>query len=298
MKTAMLYLVNILVWGCTWLAIKYQLGTVEPMVSVAYRFGSAAAILLFFCAVRKINLKFSLQEHLWMALLGIFLFSVNYWLIYAAEQYITSGLMAVVFSSIIFMNMFNSALFLKMPVEKMMVLGAVSGILGIVLIFFPEIHSFSLSDKSVLGILVGFASVVVASLGNIISAHNSRNEMPIIQSTAFGMAYGSVFMALVAAVTGKSFVFVYSKAYIGSLAYLSVFGSIIGFACYLNLIRTLGPGRASYAIVTVPAVALIVSWLFEAYNFTVFSFFGMGLVLLGSFFALGFKNNWTAEHQK
>ena len=107
MKNIILYIITVIVWGSTWLAIKYQLGSVDPMVSVVYRFGLAAALLIFFCYLRGLNLKFSLKEHLFMALLGALLFSVNYWLVYVAELYLTSGLVAVLFSSIVFMNIAN-----------------------------------------------------------------------------------------------------------------------------------------------------------------------------------------------
>lgn len=82
----MLYFITIAVWGSTFLAIKYQLGVVDPMVSVVYRFGLAAVLLTLFCYIRGFNLQFSVKEHFFMALLGILLFSVNYWFVYVAEQ--------------------------------------------------------------------------------------------------------------------------------------------------------------------------------------------------------------------
>ncbi len=118
MKNITLYIITVIVWGSTFLAIKYQLGSVDPMVSVVYRFGLAAALLMLYCYARGLNLKFSLEEHFFMALLGILLFSINYWFVYVAELYVTSGVVAVMFSSIVFMNIANGAIFLGAPVEK------------------------------------------------------------------------------------------------------------------------------------------------------------------------------------
>lgn len=118
MKAVFLYLITILIWGSTWVAIKFQLGAVDPMVSVVYRFGLASAMLLAFCRIRGLSLNFSLKEHGYMALVGLCLFSMNYWLVYLSETCLTSGLVAVIFSSMVFFNIANNAIFLKAPVEK------------------------------------------------------------------------------------------------------------------------------------------------------------------------------------
>jgi len=286
MRNIILYIITIIVWGSTWLAIKYQLGSVDPMVSVVYRFGLATALLMFFCYVRGLRLRFSLKEHLFMALLGILLFSVNYWLVYVAELYLTSGLVAVLFSSIVFMNIANGSFFLGTAVERKMIAGAVLGIIGIIMIFMPEIKGFDLSDKGVFGLSIGFISVLLASFGNITSARNTKNNIPVIQANAFGMGYGTILMAVIAVSLGKEFSFVVSVPYIGSLFYLSVFGSIIAFGSYLTLIGSIGADKASYTIMVVPVVALVLSSFFEGYSWNFSSVLGMLLVVGGNFLAL------------
>ena len=289
MKNITLYIITVIVWGSTWLAIKYQLGSVDPMVSVVYRFGLAAALLMFFCYLRGLNLKFSLKEHLFMALLGALLFSVNYWLVYVAELYLTSGLVAVLFSSIVFMNIANGSFFLGTTVEKKMIAGAVLGIIGIIMIFMPEIKAFDLSDKGVFGLSIGFISVILASFGNITSARNTKHNIPVIQANAFGMGYGTILMAAIALFSGKEFSFVVSIPYISSLFYLSVFGSIIAFGSYLTLIGSIGADKASYTIMIVPVVALILSSFFEGYSWNFSAVLGMFLVVGGNFLALSRK---------
>ena len=286
MRNIILYIITIIVWGSTWLAIKYQLGSVDPMVSVVYRFGLATALLMFFCYVRGLRLRFSLKEHLFMALLGILLFSVNYWLVYVAELYLTSGLVAVLFSSIVFMNIANGSFFLGTAVERKMIAGAVLGIIGIIMIFMPEIKGFDLSDKGVFGLSIGFISVLLASFGNITSARNTKNNIPVIQANAFGMGYGTILMAVIALSLGKEFSFVVSVPYIGSLFYLSVFGSIIAFGSYLTLIGSIGADKASYTIMVVPVAALVLSSFFEGYSWNFSSVLGMLLVVGGNFLAL------------
>ncbi len=286
MKNIMLYIVTVIVWGSTWLAIKFQLGSVDPMVSVVYRFGLAALLLIMFCYFRGLNLKFSIRDHFFMALLGILLFSMNYWLVYIAETHLTSGIVAVVFSSIVFMNIANGSIFLGSPVEKRMVLGALVGIIGIGFIFMPEIETFDLSDKGIFGLTICLVSVLLASFGNITSARNTKNNIPVIQANAFGMGYGALVLGMVALGFGKEFTFLTTAPYIGSLVYLSVFGSIIAFGSYLTLIGSIGADKASYTIMLVPVVALILSAFFEGYVWNSLATMGLILVVAGNFLAL------------
>ncbi|MCG8616121.1 MAG: EamA family transporter, partial [Desulfobacterales bacterium] len=283
MKEIMLYLVTILIWGSTWIAIKFQLGPVDPMVSVIYRFGLAAVLLLAFCRFRGLSLKFSLRDHCFMALMGIFLFSVNYWLVYLAEQYLTSGLVAVLFSSLVFFNMANSALFMGAPVARKTLIGALAGIIGITLIFLPEIRAFDADDKGLTGVAIGMLSVFLASLGNIASARNTRHKIPVVQANAFGMTYGTLVLVVVALCMGKTFSFSLSPAYTGSLVFLSVFGSIVAFGTYLTLVGSMGADKAAYAIMVVPVVALVISSFAEGYVWTIPAVAGLSLVLAGNF---------------
>lgn len=289
MKNLILYVVTVLVWGSTWIAIKYQLGAVDPLISVIYRFGLAAALLMSFCWIRGLNLKFSMKDHFFMVLLGVFLFSINYWLVYLAEEHLTSGLVAVLFSSIVFFNIANGSIFLGASIEKKMIAGALAGLGGIALIFMPEIRSFHLADKSFLGIGLGLFSVLLASFGNITSARNTQNKIPIIQANAYGMGYGTLVLILIALFLGKEFTFSMSVPYVGSLVFLSVFGSIIAFGCYLTLIGSIGANKASYTIMVVPVVALIISSFLEGYAWTLSAVAGLFLVLGGNILALGKK---------
>ena len=286
MKNSLLYVLTIIIWGSTWIGIKFQLGTVDPMVSVVYRFALSSVILLVFCKLRGLSMKFSFKDHVFMALLGLLLFSVNYWLVYVAEVYLTSGLVAVLFSSIVFMNIANGAFFLGTPVERKMVVGAVAGMVGIGLIFMHEIESFDLTDKNLLGVGFGFSSVLLASFGNITSARNSRANIPVIQANAFGMGYGALALAILALSLGRTFDFSMTLPYVSSLFYLAVFGSIIAFTSYLTLIRSLGADKASYSLMVVPVVALIISSLVEGYIWSFSAIAGLILVVGGNFLAL------------
>jgi drug/metabolite transporter (DMT)-like permease len=284
-----LFIIPCLIWGSTWLVIKFQLGVVDPMVSVFYRFLLAGILLLAYCKIKGLNLKFSIRQHMFMFLLGSLLFSINYWLVYIAELSLASGLVAVVFSSLIFLNTFNGAIFLKSKIRKNVLFSAVIGFIGIALIFRDEIFSFHFSNIESIALLLAVISSLAASLGNITSAYNQRSGLPVIQTNAFGMIYGSLLMMVIAIATGQQFNFDFSFAYISSLLYLSVFGSIIAFASYLTLIGKIGADKTAYITLVVPVIALALSTVFEGYQWTAIAFLGLTLILAGNTLVLAKK---------
>ncbi len=286
MQNFLFYLATVFIWGSTWIAIKFQLGTVDPMLSVGYRFSLAAVLLLLWCRICRLPMRFSPKEHGFMALQGLFLFSLNYLLFYLAELQLTSGLAAVIFSTILLMNMVNGAIFLRTPLDKKVFAGAFLGLFGIVLVFRPEIASFSIDHAGLRGILLCLLATFSASLGNILSARNQKNRLPIIQSNAYGMGYGALMMLLAAWLTGKPLAFETTALYIGSLFYLAVFGSIVAFGCYLSLIGRIGADRAAYSTLLFPLVALAISTVWEGYYWTGSAVAGMVLILSGNFHML------------
>jgi len=277
-----LYGTTVLIWGTTWLGIKFQLGSVDPMVSVLYRFIAAAMILMAYCKLAGLKMRFRLKDHVFMALQGMFLFSINYWVIYLASVHLTSGLVAVIFSSIVFMNMINGAVLMGSSIRFNVVVGGAIGIAGIAIVFWPDISSFSLSDKAVLGVMLTAVSTFMASLGNIISARHQKYELPVIQTNAYGMVYGVLIMGIIVIVSHKAFNFDMSFRYVGSLFYLAVFGTVIAFGCYLKLIGKIGADRAAYASMLFPIVALAISTVYEGYQWSAHNIIGMVLVLIGN----------------
>jgi len=281
-----LFLIPSLIWGSTWYVIKFQIGDTDPLFSVGYRFALAGIILLVYSKLFKLNLRFSRKQHFFVALQGACLFGINYWLVYMAEEHLTSGLVAIVFSGLIFMNVLLSALILKSPVRKNVVLGGIIGIIGIALIFKEELSAFSFSDNNFVAFTMALGSVTLASTGNILSAYNQRQKVPVIQTNVFGMLYGSVLMMAIALLSGKSFSFDLNFSYVSSLLYLSIFGSIFAFTAYLNLLGKIGPDKSGYISLVMPVIALFLSTILEGYQWTSYGFIGLLLILSGIYMAI------------
>lgn len=286
MSNAFLYAVTVLVWGSTWFAIEFQLGTVAPEVSVVYRYALASGLLFLWCRIRGLPLSFHWRRHLWFVLLGSSLFGINYILAYRAQLYITSALTAIVFSTMLWLNILNARLFFGVRAAPNVIVGALMGVAGIVVLFAPEIDDLSFDDGVLIGSLLAVTSAFIASLGNMVSQRTQLEGLPVLQSNAWGMLYGSLLAAAAASGQGHPFLIDWSAHYLLSLAYLVVFGSIIAFGAYLTLLGRIGAGRAGYAIVMFPVVALILSAAFEGLPITVSVVAGTTLVLAGNLFVL------------
>ena len=285
MANLLLYLSAVLIWGSTWLVIKFQLTQVPPVLSVAYRFGLAAAILFTFCLLTRRTLRFSVRQQANMALQGGLTFCCGYILCYQASIFLTSGLLAIVFSLIQAMNILNLRLFLGRAIRIRAVVGGLIGLVGLCLVFRNEILSFSLT-AGVKGLLLGIAAAYFSSLGNMAAVKNDANGVPVAQANAFGMAYGAVFTLGLHFFLGGHLEIDVSIGYLGPLVYLTVFGSVIAFGCYFSLVNRIGADYAAYCATLSPILAMLLSWRFEGYVWTLPALVGIVAVLAGNVIVL------------
>lgn len=286
MGNQLLYAATVLIWGSTWYAIKLQLGAVDPDMSVTYRHAVAAAILIVFCLATRRSLRFDARHHVYIAAQGLFLFCLNYWIFYYAAFHLTTGVMAVVFSLIMLMNILNGAVLFGSRVEPKVLAASGLGVVGLVLVFWRDLAALDLTSGPMLGLGMSIVATYSASLGNMASLRNTRAGLPIIQVNALGMAYGAAIMFTLAMFRGAEISFDVSVTYIGSLLWLAVFGSVLAFGCYLTLLARIGADRAAYAAVVFPIVALIISTVLEGFAWTPQALAGVALILGGNVLAV------------
>lgn len=296
MQNAAFYILTSLIWGSTWLVITFQLGVVPPEASIVYRFTLAALLLMVYVLARRLPMRFTLRQHAFIALQGTFLFSLNYILVYLAEQNLTSGLVAIVFSMLILSNLVLGAIFLRNPIRPRVVLGGVIGVAGLALVFRPDLSGFVGGSGWRLGLLLSVGAVLSASVGNILSARNQRAGLPVVQTNAYGMAYGAAVTLVIAVVRGVPFTFDPTPSYVLSLVYLAVFGSVIAFGTYLTLIGRMGVDRAAYIGVIFPLVALLLSMMFEELGLGVVGLAGVALVAAGNVLVLNRRRPASAPN--
>lgn len=277
-----LFLACSAIWGSTWLVITFQLGVVPPEVSVVWRFLLAGGVLVAFSALTGRSLRFSWSDHALFAAQGTLMFCLNYVFIYWAEQHIVSGLVAVGFSTITFMSVFAQRITFGTPITRRALLGAVLGVGGVAVLFLPELIASTGDRETVLGVTFALLGTLFAALGNMVAGRVDQRGLPVITSSGFGMLYGAVAAAMVVMLTGAQWAFDARPAYLASLAYLALAGTVAAFVCYLTLMRKVGMANASYVGVATPVVALALSALFEDYHFTVYTAVGIALAVAGN----------------
>ncbi|MEQ8355281.1 MAG: EamA family transporter [Kiloniellaceae bacterium] len=281
-----LYGLTVLIWGTTWIALKYQVGSVAPELSVGYRFALAAVLVFAWALAARQRLAFGWRVHMLLAAMGACMFCFNFYFFYHAAAYLTSGLLAVIFSLVVVLNIVNGRLLLGRRATPRTLLAAGFGIAGIVTLFWPEVRSFDLADAGTLGLLLSLAGTLCFSLGNMASARAQTMGLPVLSCNAWGMAYGALIMFALALAGGASFTFDTGLPYVVSLLYLALFGSVLAFAAYLTLLGRIGADRAAYATVLFPLVALAISTLVEDYVWTFQAVTGVALVLGGNLLIL------------
>lgn len=286
MSNAALYALTVLIWGSTWFAIEFQLGSVAPEVSIVYRYALASVVLFIYSTTRGLSLLFNVKTHVWFALLGLFLFCLNYVFAYRAQLFITSALAAIVFSSMLWMNIILSRIWFGTRAGHRVIFGAFLGISGIFVIFAPQIGELSFSDSILFGCVLAMLGALSASFGNMTSQSLQQRKLPVVQANAWGMFYGAVLTLMIALLQGHEFTFDGTFTYIASLLYLAVFGSVVAFGAYLTLLGRIGAHRAGYATVMFPVVALLLSLLFEGLRLDLSIVLGTALVLLGNLLVL------------
>ena len=285
---ALLYFVVLLAWGSSWFAISFQLGDVAPQVSIVWRFLLASIILFIWCYFRGLKLSFPWRDHLSWILLGFFLFCVNYICAYFGTFYLASGLICLIFSTLTLFTVFNGFVFFKKPIRLPILIGAVVGIAGLSVIFSNEISSadWSLESGVVKGFLWMLLATFFASIGMLLSGQFQARKMPLVQSNAFSMLYGSLILVFYIAVSDVSFSFNTSYSYVISLVYLALIASVIGFGFYLKLVGNIGADKASYVNIFTPTIALLLSTLFENYEWSWVGLIGVLLIIIGNIIVL------------
>lgn len=282
LSTPHLFAICVGIWGSTWFAITLQLGTVAPEMSVGYRFLLASAVLFAYARWRALPLSFTRKQHADLALLGATMFCISYLFVYHAERYIVSGMVAVAYSTSPMITMIAARLLFGTPMTWGVALAALLGIAGIVCVFWPEFATFSSSPDVALGSLLTALSVIASTAGSMAAVRCQRRGYNTWTSMAFGMLYGGVMALAIGAAMGNPFSFEPTAGYVLSLLYLSLFGSIITFACYLPLIARIGAAGAGYIGVMVPIVALVISSFLEQFTWSGLTTAGVALCVLGN----------------
>ncbi len=295
MPSAFYFLLCALIWGSTWHAINFQIDHGNPSYAVAIRFLVAGLLLAIFVWLRRMPLRFSRKQHLLFALAGVFLYTLDYSFLYAAQQHIMGALLAVLSTSVIYFNVILRRVILGKPIRREVVLGASLGLVGICAIFYPELSRMSMAETLWLGLLLALGSFLSASIGNIISEELLDN-VPVVVFNCFSMCYGSVIILLGLWALGIEWQWPQDTSFYMALLYLAVFGSIVAFGCYMLLVQRMGSDKAAYVVLVYPVIALLIATIFEGYVWSSTAIAGVGLIIAGNYLALAKPKPTAPSH--
>lgn len=286
MTITLSYILVVIIWGSSWIAITYQYGVVSDELSVSYRFFIASLCLFLLNLIKKERIGIDPANYPMIILSGSSMFCFNYLFTYYGMHSVVSGLAAILFSLMVVCNAFFERLFFGRIIEKRIIIATIIGIIGLFLIFFLEIQNQINAEDTFIGIIWLLIAVIISSLGNMTAIVNINRGIPIITANAHAMLWGSIISFLLALILNKPIVFSSDPSYVISLLFLSVAASAITFGCYLMLIKEIGSTRTAYTTLLFPVVALFISTIIGEYAWTIYSFTGVLLILFGTWLAL------------
>lgn len=280
------FLLVALIWGSTWYVIRDQLAAAPPVWSVTYRFAIACAGMFLLAALGGRGFRMTLSGHVLAIAIGLTQFCLNFNLVYQAERYLTSGIVAVLFALLMLPNALLGALFLGQRITPRFLGGTLIALAGIALLLVHEAREAELAAKVGLGIALTAIGILSASTANVLQATETARKRPLLVLLAWAMLWGTLADALLAWALAGPPVFPQSPRYWAGVAYLGVVGSVVTFPLYFALIRELGPGRAAYNGVLVPVIAMGISTVLEGYRWSGLAAAGGILALTGMVVAL------------
>lgn len=290
MNNVILYAVTVIIWGTTWFAIKLQIGVAPDELSILYRAILAALGLITWCKINKLSLRFPLIDHVFFFLLGLSMFSLHYLFIYNATHHLISGVVAVIFSGVGFFSILHNFVFFKVKPSLLTVLGVIIGIGGLCLFFWTEVTAVSMRQETIEGLTLSGAGVLIFSLGGAIGKRNINRGVPLVPGVAMAATYGAIVILLyIIFIKHQTLVLPANMIYWTSVLYLALFGSIISFLCYMQIVKNIGPELAGYTTVVAPVIALIISSIMEGYKWSSEDLLALGLVVLGNVLVISKK---------
>jgi drug/metabolite transporter (DMT)-like permease len=275
-----------LIWGTTWHAIKLQLGVVDPLVSVIYRFTLAAALLFVWCSLRREPVLLSASQHVAAFGVGICIFAIDYACVYKAETRVASAVVAIMFGATALLNLTAFRILHGQRATPGAWVAASLGACGVLLLSWGELLRSGFDAPTFQGLGLALIAVLGTVGGNLFAVRGERAASPLSASTAWSMAYGAAVLALYALLSGRRWSFDVAADYVGSLLYLAVFGSVVAFLLYFGIARRRGYTTASYISALTPLIAMLMSSLFEGKSWAPMAFAGVTLVVLGQWLLL------------
>ena len=250
---AALYALICLIWGSTWLAIKVGLVGVPPFLGAGLRFLISTLLVGLVLAARRKRFRLTRDDKICVLSLGLLVFWLDYAAVYWAEMRISSGLTAILFSTMPLMTALLSRFWTRSEtLGSHKLIGIIIGTVGTVLLFWPDQRLGSAQALGMLAVLAGslFSAINLVTL----KRYGARSDPFVLNF--FGMGLGAVCLLGMSAVLETWSAVAWTHTNILAILYLSVFGSVIAFSAYYYLIKVMDATIVSLTTLIIPIVAL------------------------------------------
>lgn len=273
-----LYALICLIWGSTWLAIKVGLVGVPPFLGAGLRFLLATLLVGLVLAARRTRIQFTREDKICILSLGLLVFWLDYAAVYWAETRISSGLTAILFSTMPLMTSLLSAYWTRSEeLSGRKIAGIVVGVAGTALLFWPHER---LGLEQALGMLSALGGSLCAAINLVMMKKHGKNGDPFVLNF-FGMGLGAACLLVMSAAMERGSAVVWSRSNVLALCYLSVFGSVVAFSAYYYLIKRMDATIVSLTTLIIPIVALALGRVFLHETVTPLAIGGIATILAG-----------------
>jgi drug/metabolite transporter (DMT)-like permease len=271
----------VLIWGTTWYGVQTQVNGTAPHVSVVLRLGCASLVFFGMALATGQSLRLAPRQLVLVVVQGFCFFGFNYIAVYTASQHLTSGVLAVLFSITVPFNIIADRIISGARARLRTVLAALTGIVGIALVFSSELEHALAADNALLGAALAVCAAVVVAVGNVLAARFASLELGAIRLNAFGLAAGTLLILLWGLVSGAAWSLQATPSWLAGFAYLTVIGSVVAFGVYMKILPAVGPVAGAYVVVLSPVLALGISTVLEGLSLGINSIVGVILLLTG-----------------
>jgi drug/metabolite transporter (DMT)-like permease len=278
-KLVSVYILLCLIWGSTWLAIRLGLDSLTPFMSAGFRFFLASMIIMFFMKIRKLSIQLDKRSLTLYLVLTFFSYALPFALIYWSEQYIPSGLAAVLFAVYpFFIAVFS---YLVIPGEEIgiyKISGMAAGFAGIIVIFSDQIGG----DMSVYAL--GMIAVVLGALlqsGVAVTIKKYGHHLNPLSMNFIPMLISGILLGITGIITEDLSSLRFDSNAVLSVTYLALFGSVITFTSYYWLLKHMNIILLSLIAFITPVIALLLGWIISGEVLMTHQITGSVMVLAG-----------------
>ena len=278
-----LYVLLCVIWGSTWLVIKVGYGGLGPFNVASLRFFLAGAVLALMMPLLRARWPQGRVEWALVFWIGLVLFAGDYGLIYWAEQWLESGLTAILFATLPLITIVFAHVYLAGDrITGRKLAGTLLAFVGVIALFGDHVRLDATKTGPMIAII---ASAVCAAAAGVASKRHGTALHPAALN-APAMVVGAVALLVASLVNGDGYALPRDSGTWGAIAYLAIAGSVITFLGYFSLLKTWSVTSLSFISVFTPAIALFLGFIFLDERPTLWTALGAGLILSGVTLAL------------